>query len=897
METLLKEHWHHVPEEELLHLFKSDREKGLDTFEVRHRQEHFGPNMLTVKKKQNPIVRFLLQFHQPLVYILLAASIITLVLGEYVDSGVIFAVIFVNAVVGFVQESRALEAIEALSKSLMTRSTVVRSGVKTEINSGEIIPGDIVLLKSGDKVPADMRLLHSRDLKIDESVLTGESLPIEKRTGILGDEVILAERHNMAYSSTLVTYGQGTGLVVGTGDRTEVGKISELLNRVESIDTPLTQKIAHFSHILLYVILAMAAITFGVGLLRGQDPVDIFLAAVALAVGAIPEGLPAALTIILAIGVSRMAKRNAIIRKLPAVETLGSTMVICSDKTGTITENQMTVTSIVAGGTTYEVTGTGYKPEGGIMEGDRTADPSGNVAMKETLTAGLLCNDSALVYEDERWEIKGDPTEGALLVSYGKSGLPGEAAAGMPRRDAIPFESEYQYMATLHEGPEGAGFAYVKGAVEVLLEKCSMVMNADGSTRPLDKNEIMGSVESLAGRGLRVLGFAKKQIPPSQTSIDHGDLAEGMVFLGLQAMFDPPRKEAIEAIDACHSAGIRVKMITGDHAITARAIADLINLDCSGIACVHDTVTGSELAAMSDEEIKRTLDERAVFARVTPEQKLRLVEALQASGNVAAMTGDGVNDAPALKQANIGISMGITGTEVAKEAADMVLTDDNFATIVAAVEEGRAVFDNIKKFIVWTLPTNLGEGMVILAAIIAGVALPILPIHILWINMSTALLLGLMLAFEAKEPGLMSRKPRDPEQPLITLYLLVRIVLVAAFMLGGAFGFYEWALGNGFTIEQARTTAVNVFVVIEIMYLFNSRSLKKPIREIGFFTNPFVYLGSGIMLLLQLLFTYTGPMNAVFKTASIPLWFWGVIAGYSLAAYAAVNIHKRFSTD
>ncbi|MBN1533812.1 MAG: cation-transporting P-type ATPase [Spirochaetes bacterium] len=897
METLLNEHWHHLPEEELLHLFKSDREKGLDSFEVKHRREHFGPNMLTAKKKQNPLVRFLLQFHQPLVYILLAASIITLVLGEYIDSAVIFAVIFVNAIVGFLQESKAIEALEALSKSLKTESTVIRSGVKTGIGSEEIVPGDIVLLKSGDKVPADMRLLYARDLKIDESVLTGESLPIEKRTSVLGDGVILAERHNMAYSSTLVTYGQGTGLVVGTGDRTEVGKISELLNRVESIDTPLTQKISHFSHILLYVILGMAVITFAVGLLRGQDPVEMFLAAVALAVGAIPEGLPAALTIILAIGVSRMAKRNAIIRKPPAVETLGSTMVICTDKTGTITENQMTVTSIVAGGSSYEVTGTGYKPEGKIMSGPEKADPLRNAAMKETLTAGLLCNDSTLSYEGERWDIKGDPTEGALLVSYAKSGLPEEPAEAKARRDTIPFESEYQYMATLHESSGGAMLSYAKGAVEVMLEKCSAVMNADGSTSPLDKNEVIAGVESLAGRGLRVLGFAKKEFPSSQTSLDHEDLADGMVFLGIQAMFDPPRKEAIEAIKACHSAGIRVKMITGDHAITAKAIADLINLDCSGSACVHDTVTGSELAMMTDEEIKRILDERAVFARVTPEQKLRLVEALQATGNVAAMTGDGVNDAPALKQANIGISMGITGTEVAKEAADMVLTDDNFATIVAAVEEGRAVFDNIKKFIVWTLPTNLGEGLVILAAIMAGVALPVLPIHVLWINMSTALLLGLMLAFEIKEPGLMNRKPRDPEQPLLTPYLLVRIVLVASLMLGGAFGFYEWALQNDFSMEQARTTAVNVFVVIEILYLFNSRSLKKPLREIGFFSNPSVFLGSGIMLVLQLLFTYAGPVNVIFQTAPIPAWFWGVIVAYSLVVYGVVNIHKRFSKD
>ncbi len=897
METLLKEQWHHLPEEEVLHLFKTDMEKGLDIFEIKHRQQHFGLNQLTAKKKQNPLIRFLLQFNQPLVYILLAASIITLLLGEYVDSAVIFAVVFINSVIGYIQESRAIEAIEALSKSLMTESTVIRSGEKVRIPSEEIVPGDIVVLSSGDKVPADIRLLYARDFKIDEAVLTGESLPVDKRTGYLPESAILAERHNMAYSSTLVTYGQAKGIVVGTGDRTEVGKISELLNTVKTLETPLTRKINRFSHVLLYVIIGMAAVTFAVGLLRGQEPVQIFLAAVALAVGAIPEGLPAALTIILAIGVSRMAKRNAIIRKLPAVETLGSTMIICSDKTGTITENQMTVREVYSGGMAYTVSGSGYRPEGEVVHNGQKIEINSNHSLNETFISGYLCNDSSLFFHEDRWEIQGDPTEAALLVSYKKSMQDDGVEKKMPRIDAIPFESEYQYMATLHKGIDDKHVMYAKGAAEVIMARSDRIMNNDGTYSDIDRNSLLAAVEDMASRGLRVLAFGKKDFDSSKSLIGHDDLEENIIFLGLQGMFDPPRKEAIEAIDECHTAGINVKMITGDHAVTAKAIADLISLDCSGSSCAHDTLTGKELAGMSDMEFTDVLEERAVFARVTPEQKLRIVEALQSRGNVAAMTGDGVNDAPALKQANIGIAMGITGTEVAKEAADMILTDDNFATIVSAVEEGRAVFDNIKKFIVWTLPTNLGEGLVILVAIMAGINLPILPIHILWINMSTALLLGLMLAFEAKEPGLMKRNPRDPSQPLLTKYLMFRIVLVAGFMLAGAFGLYEWALSKNYTIEQARTAAVNIFVLIEIFYLFNSRSLKRPMREIGFFTNKYVYIGSGIMFLLQILFTYWYPMNRIFKTEPVPFLFWGIITGYSFLVYIAVTIHKNFSKD
>ena len=761
MEKLMAKHWHHLPGAEVVDLLQSNSEGGLDEFEVKRRQEHFGPNIITGKGGRGPLMRLLLQFHQPLVYILLAAGVVTAALQEWVDSGVIFGVVLVNAAIGFLQESKALEAIAALAQTMVAEATVLRAGLKRRISSAEVVPGDLVLLQSGDKVPADMRLIEQRDLQVDESTLTGESVPVKKKRGTLAHDTVLADRRNMAYASTLVTYGQGTGVVVATGNATEVGRISELIAAAPDLQTPLTRKIGHFSHILLYAILVLAAATVLVGVLRGQPLLDMFMAAVALAVGAIPEGLPAALSITLAIGVARMAQRRAVIRRLPAVETLGSTTVICSDKTGTLTENQMTVQEITAGGEAFEVSGVGYEPSGTMLKQGDPSPASLSPALMECLQAGLLCNDSVLLEKEGRWVVQGDPTEGALLVSAAKGGLSAqELTAQFPRLDVIPFESERQYMATLHQdGQAGTQFAYLKGAVEVILERCTEALDATGRHTPVDGERVMGEVERMASNGLRVLAFAKKEISPEAAPFDHEDVAGGLCFLGLQGMIDPPRAEAVSAVKACHTAGIRVKMITGDHAVTASAIADRIGLlDGSGASPSKEAaITGKVLATIPDQELIEAVEKTSVFARVDPEQKLRLVEALQARGHIVAMTGDGVNDAPALKRANIGIAMGITGTEVAKEAADMILTDDNFATIEAAVEEGRGVFDNLTKFIVWTLPTNVGEGLVILLAIAAGVTLPILPVQILWINMVTAVLLGLTLAFEPKEPGIMLR--------------------------------------------------------------------------------------------------------------------------------------------
>lgn len=895
MDTLLLKHWHHLPREEVETLLESDGSKGLDMFEVAHRQAHFGPNRLTLKKGKSPLILFLMQFHQPLVYILLVAALVTFLLQEWVDSGVIFGVILVNAIVGFIQESKALKAIEALARSMEGSATVVRAGKKARIPSVEVLPGDLVLLQSGDKVPADLRLLRTRELQIDESALTGESVPVQKQPERLVQETVLADRINMAYSSTLVTYGTGAGLVVATGDGTEIGEINALIASADTLATPLTRKITQFSGTLLWIILVLAGLTVLAGWLHGDSLLDTFMAAVALAVGAIPEGLPAAMTIMLAIGVSKMARQHAIIRRMPAVETLGSTTVICSDKTGTLTQNQMTVQEVCAGGECYEFLGVGYAPQGEVRLGNAVIDSGVHPALIECLTAGLLCNDSRLIDIAGQWGIEGDPTEVALISSAIKAGLVQEKIEqDYPRVDTLPFESQHRYMATLHKSVgKAASVIYIKGSVESVLSRCQNTFGENGITQVLDQERIHQQVHEMAERGLRVLAFAQKVLTEPSQSITHSDITNGLTFLGLQAMMDPPRQEAITAVRACQKAGIQVKMITGDHVVTAAAIARQIGLDGAAESNVDNfAISGHSLAQLSDQELVEIAQRAVVFARVSPEQKLRLVEALQAKGHVVAMTGDGVNDAPALKQADIGVAMGVGGTEVAKEAADMVLTDDNFSTIEAAVEEGRAVFDNLVKFITWTLPTNIGEGLVILVAVFAGATLPITPVQILWINMTTAVLLGLMLAFEDKEPGIMERPPRRPETPVLTRELGLRIGLVSLMLLVGAFGLFEWSLWHGQSLETARTVAVNMFVFGELFYLFNCRSLRYSMFKLGVFSNRWLIVGVTAMIVLQILLTYSPTMNRLFGTAPIGIneWFWILMGGFTI--FAVVGTEK-----
>ncbi|GIV70899.1 cation-transporting P-type ATPase [Caldilinea sp.] len=892
--------WHALAAESVLVQLGADQHKGLTSEEARRRLARYGPNRLTVRRGKSPWLRFLLQFHHPLIYILLAASAIAALFKEAIDAAIILGVVLINAILGYLQEDKAEKALDALAQTMVTEATVVRDGQVIQIAATELVPGDLVLLQSGDKVPADLRLIHSRELQIAEAALTGESTPVQKDAQAeIAATTPVSERLNMAYASTLVTYGQGVGVVVATGDNTEVGRISHLIATAEEMQTPLTRKIADFSRVLLYAILILAGLTFLIGAVRGQPLLETLMAAIALAVSAIPEGLPAAVTVTLAIGVTRMAQRRAIIRKLPAVETLGSTTVICSDKTGTLTQNQMTVQRIVAGGVAYEVTGAGYEPVGEIRRLDKTTldktteDSGPNLALLECLRAGLLCNDSKLLEQEGKWEVVGDPTEGALIVAARKAGMNLlDDRLFLPRLDVIPFESEHQYMATLHDAGEGQPrLVYVKGAPEVILQRCSTMIDAAGQCLPLDASAVRCIAEEFAAGGLRVLAFARRALPAHVNQLRREDVASELTFLGLQAMIDPPRPEAIAAVRVCQEAGIRVKMITGDHALTAAAIAAQIGLggDSNGHPAI---LTGRDIEATPDETLAEIAERTTVFARVAPEQKLRLVKALQHRRHVVAMTGDGVNDAPALKQADIGIAMGLTGTDVAREAADMVLTDDNFATIEAAVEEGRGVFDNLTKIIAWTLPTNLGEGFVILAAVALGAVLPILPVQILWINMTTVGVLGLVLALENKEPGIMRRPPRDPEAPILTDVLLWRIAIVGLLILLGAFGLFWWEQRNGASLAQARTVAVNVVVMVEVFYLFNCRSLTHSMFHIGLFSNPWLGFGVLGMALLQLAFTYLPWMNAVLSSAPIGLDAWGRILGVAVFGYLLVELEK-----
>jgi magnesium-transporting ATPase (P-type) len=675
---------------------------------------------------------------------------------------------------------------------------------------------------------------------------------------------------------------------------TELGRISALMDSTDELQTPLTRKISRFSRLLLVGILALAGLNLLLGLARGERLVDMFMASVALSVAAIPEGLPAVVTIILAIGVSRMAQRRAVIRRLPAVETLGSVTVICTDKTGTLTENQMTVRRLWAGGAGAEVSGAGYSPAGEVA-------PDGgqglNAAQHECLRSGLLCNDAILRAPEPGgfWRVEGDPSEAALLVSAAKAGLDRAAEqAERPRLDELAFESERQYMASLHRQGQGA-VAYVKGSAERVLERCTRSLGADGNVLALDAAAVLVQVEALAAAGLRVLAFARKDYQTAPAGFEHSDVSRDLVFLGLQGMIDPPRAEAVSAVAACRKAGIMVKMITGDHLGTAVAIGRMIGLGSAECVARGECLglTGRQLEALTDAELTQTVREAAVFARVSPEQKLRLVRALQSAGNIVAMTGDGVNDAPALKQADIGVAMGLAGTDAAKEAADMVLTDDNFASIAAAVEEGRGVFDNLVKFIVWALPVNLGEGMVILTAFLFGITLPILPVQILWINMTSAGFLGLMLAFEPREPGLMERPPRDPARPLLSGFMGQRIVLVGLLLLVAGFGLFEWERNSGASLAQARTVAINVFILCEAAYLFNSRSLTRSPFTLGLFSNPWVNRGVAFMLAMQMLLTYAPFMNTLFSTAPIGLREWGLILASALLLFLLVETEKR----
>ena len=894
MQILLGKNWHQLQAEQVVTLLNSDSEFGLDKFEIARRQNRFGKNKIEAEKKDSWFKRFIKQFNNPLMILLVVSSIITAVVKDLLDAGIIFAVVLVNAIVSFIQESQAEAAIEALIGSLAAESLVLRYGKKQNVSAEELVPGDIVLLNSGDKVPADMRIIQSKNLQISEAALTGESLPSEKlHDAVFNEETVLGDRKNMAYASTLVTSGTGKGVVVSTREYTEIGRISKLISSAEQLQTPLTKKITQFSQWILVAILLLTAGIVSINLLQGQNLVDTITSAIALAVAMIPEGLPTALTVTLAIGVQRMAKKNAIIRRLPAVEALGSTTVICTDKTGTLTQNEMTVQKIFSAGEIAQISGIGYSGKGRILKNEEPLLTSPTSALYQTLLCGVLNNDATLESSGSEITYSGDPTEVALLASGLKAGISRkEAEKNFPRLDEIPFDSATKLMATLHESDERK-ILFVKGALESLEGKITYEMSAGGETRALsDIKPIMKQADQMASQGLRVLAFTMKEMPADTTTLTTAELEDGLIFLGLQGMLDPPRMEVASAVAACQSAGITVKMITGDHPLTATAIARQVGILSAEEDQQTHTITGQELTELTDEQLIEAINEIDVFSRVSPDQKLRLVEALQSLDNIIAMTGDGVNDGPALKQSDIGVAMGITGTDVAKEASDMVLTDDNFTTIEAAVEEGRGIFDNIIKIISWTLPTNIGEGLIILVSMLLGEVLPIIPIQILWINMVTVGVLGIVLALEDKDPGIMERAPRDPSAPIITPWLAPRIIFVGIMILISGFLLFEWELSLGASLEVARTVAVNAVVFTEIFFLLNSRSLIYSPFRIEFFKNRWLIAGMIAMVGLQALFTYAPFMNTIFSSAPFGLNAWWRLQGFNLLTFILVEIEK-----
>ncbi len=864
---------------------------GLSEASARERLSTFGPNRLPAPRRRGPLLRFLAQFNDALIFLLLAAAAITAALGHGIDAGVILAVVLVNAVVGFIQEGKAERALDAIRDMLAPMASVIRDGHRKAVAGDDVVPGDVVLLEAGDRVPADLRLIDANGLKIDEAVLTGESMTVDKALAPVSEQAPLGDRTSMAFSGTLVTYGQGKGVVVATGTRTEIGRISGMLTDVTRLETPLLRQMREFAKWMAAAIIGLAAMVLAFGLLvQGYSFSEIFMAVVGLSVAAIPEGLPAILTITLAIGAQGMARQNALIRRLPAIETLGSVSVICTDKTGTLTRNEMTVASIRSADRLYTVSGTGYAPHGTFSLDDEDFDATKDPLITEITRAGLLCSDAGLRQFDGQWRIDGDPMEGALLVVAAKAGLdPIMERRDRPRLDTIPFDSRHQFMASLHRDPAGQTSIVVKGAPERIVAMCRHEHGADGD-RALVAENWLADIDDIASRGQRVLAIATKPIDASKKEIGFGDVENGLTLLGLVGLIDPPREEAVTSVKACRDAGVQVKMITGDHAITAAAIAHELGLENPS-----SVLTGVELDQLDDDALRSRVKDTAIFARTSPAHKLRLVEALQAEGMIVAMTGDGVNDAPALKRADVGISMGQKGSEAAKEASEIVLVDDNFATIADAVRAGRTVYDNIKKAILFIMPTSGGEALVLIGAILLGATLPITPVQILWVNMVTAVTLGLALAFEPSEPDVMRRPPRAADEPILSRFLIWRTVFVAILFMLAIFAQFALAKAQGADTAEARTVVVNTLVVLEIFYLFNVRYLgTSSITLEGVLGTPAVLASVGAVTLLQILFTYA-PFMAVFFDARPLTLFQGLqIVAAGVALLFVVEIEKRF---
>ncbi|MEM3383082.1 MAG: HAD-IC family P-type ATPase [Nitrososphaerales archaeon] len=882
-----KEEWYKLDVRDVFTRLAS-REEGLTTDEVRERLKKYGYNRLEEDKGPSQMVIFLNQFRNPLIYILLFAGMITLALAHYIDTIVIILVVALNATIGFVQEYKAEEAMRRLAQMVAPKARVLRDGLEVEVDASDVVPGDIVVLTSGVRVPADMRLFMVKELKIDESALTGESVPVEKQTERIADKSLVpGDQVNMAFMGTVVLTGRGRGVVVETGKRTELGKISEEVKKTKVTKTPLLVRMDHFSKRIGIATILLGAIVVVYGVALGEKVVDMFFTAVALAVGVIPEGLPAVITITLSIGINRMSKRNVIIRKLPAVETLGSTTVICSDKTGTLTKNEMTVKKIYTSERLYEVTGIGYEPKGVFLINGSVLNDV-DLSLDLTLIIGMLCNESKVYLKDGVWKIDGDPTEGALIISAMKRGFnPETLSQEYSTIDIVPFESERGYMATLHEH-NGKKIVFVKGSPEKIFMMFKSACHIDGRVEACSYDILLDIAHSLASEGLRVLAMAYKEMPPGIQEITHEEIEKGgLIFAGYQAMIDPPRPEAIEAIALAKKAGIRVVMVTGDHPLTARSIADQM-----GIAGKEaEVITGREIEEMSDEELYQKVKNVSIFSRVSPYHKLRIVKAFQRHGEIVAVTGDGVNDAPALKAAQIGIAMGISGTDVAKDASDMVLMDDNFASIYAAVREGRIVFENIRKVTLFLVATGIGLAMMIPATLLLGMPLPFLPTQLLWLNLVTNGLQDVALAFE-REEEVEKVPPRDPKTGVL-FGLLPRLVITGIVLMLGTLLIFSWQINSGATLGQARTAALTTMVFFQFFYAFMSRSERRTVFSINPFSNKFLFISVVLAFLAQILAIYHPALQFILRTEPIPLetFMWVLLIASSIFM---VEVEKHF---
>ncbi|RUQ84512.1 cation-transporting P-type ATPase [Legionella septentrionalis] len=882
--------WHAIEAEATLTALETTS-MGLKDKEAQERLRIYGPNRLKELKKRGALRRFLMQFHNILIYLLLGAAIITAMMHHLIDTLVILAVILVNALIGFVQEGKAEKSIGAIRKMLSPTATVLREGQRRSITGESLVPGDVVLLEAGDKVPADLRLLKTHGLTIQEAILTGESIPIEKNINPVSANTPLGDRFCMAFSGTFVTNGQARGVVVATGQATELGRISGLLSSIETLTTPLVMQIGLFAKWLTTMILlfAILLLTYGYFIQR-HDFSELFMIVVSLSVSAIPEGIPAVLSITLAIGVQAMAARHAIVRRLPAIETLGAVSVICTDKTGTLTLNEMAVASVVTCKSVFSVEGSGYEPAGAIKLREQTIDCGIHSVLLQIAWAAALCNDAVLREHAGNWTVEGDPMEGALLTFAAKAGVGLQEIRNIwPRTDTIPFDAKHRFMSTLHHNHLQHAFIFVKGAPEQILSMCITQQSDTGKEEPLNEAYWQEQLEKTAAKGQRVLAFAVKGIKAEHTVLEFAEVNTGLTLLGMVGLIDPPRPEAIAAVAECHRAGIQVKMITGDHASTALAIGQQI-----GLKNIRNVLTGAELDKMSDASLADSALKVDIFARTSPEHKLQLVMALQSHGMIVAMTGDGVNDAPALKRADAGIAMGKKGSEVAREAADLVLVDDNFASIVSAVREGRTVYDNLKKVISWTLPTNAGEAIIVILALLFGMNLPITPIQILWINLITTITLGIALAFEPTEENTMFRPPRARNEPLLSTVLVWHIILVSILFICCVFTIFFYALGQGYPLELARTMALNMVVVMEIFHLFFIRNMHgtsltwKAVKG-----TKIVWLCVSIILLAQLAITYLPILQKAFVTEPVPIFAGALIIALGAIFFAILEIEKQ----